>query len=157
RRPRTRTRPDRSGRKLRSMTETPTAGTTGPRLGIFTRLLEDAPADRRYRFALEQIAAAERFGLRSAWVAQHHFSATEGGLPSPLVFLSHAASHTSRITLGISIITLPMETAVRVAEDAAVLDALSLARLEICLGSGGNSNYYPAFFNCFYERRQVYP
>src|SRR5690625_5760498 len=64
------------------MTETPTAGTTGPRLGIFTRLLEDAPADRRYRFALEQIAAAERFGLRSAWVAQHHFSAAEGGLPS---------------------------------------------------------------------------
>ena len=138
------------------MTETPTAGTTGPRLGIFTRLLEDAPADKRYRFALEQIAAAERFGLRSAWVAQHHFSAAEGGLPSPLVFLSHAAAHTSRITLGTAIITLPMENAVRVAEDAAVLDALSDGRLEIGLGSGGNPKSFPAFGTSFDERREVF-
>ena len=33
---------------------TPTP-TTGPRLGFFTRLLEDAPAEQRYRFALGQI------------------------------------------------------------------------------------------------------
>ena len=57
---------------------------TGPRLGFFTRLLEDAPAADRYRFALEQIEQAERSGFASAWVAQHHFGEHEGGLPSPL-------------------------------------------------------------------------
>lgn len=128
----------------------------GPRLGFFTRLLEDAPAHQRYRFALEQIQAAERHGFDSAWVAQHHFSAAEGGLPSPLVFLSHAAAATSRIRLGTAIITLPMENGVRVAEDAAVTDVLSGGRLEIGLGSGGNPKSFPAFGTSFDERREVF-
>ena len=129
---------------------------TGPKLGFFTRLLEDAPAAQRYRFALEQIETAEDFGFHSAWVAQHHFSATEGGLPSPLVFLSHAAARTRRIRLGTAIITLPMENAVRVAEDAAVLDELSVGRLEIGLGSGGNPKSFPAFGTSFEERRETF-
>ncbi|UVI36957.1 putative FMN-dependent luciferase-like monooxygenase [Brevibacterium spongiae] len=130
--------------------------TTGPKLGFFTRLLEDAPAAQRYRFALEQIEAAEEFGFHSAWVAQHHFSAAEGGLPSPLVFLSHAAARTRQISLGTAIITLPMENAVRVAEDAAVLDELSAGRLEIGLGSGGNPKSFPAFGTSFDDRREVF-
>ncbi|MGO1325201.1 MAG: putative FMN-dependent luciferase-like monooxygenase [Brevibacterium aurantiacum] len=133
-----------------------TNSSTGPRLGFFTRLLEDAPAAQRYRFALEQIQAAEAHGFDSAWVAQHHFSATEGGLPSPLVFLAHAAAQTSRIRLGTAIITLPMESGVRVAEDAAVTDVLSGGRLEIGLGSGGNPKSFPAFGTSFDQRREVF-
>ncbi|WP_193072000.1 MULTISPECIES: putative FMN-dependent luciferase-like monooxygenase [unclassified Brevibacterium] len=133
-----------------------TNSSTAPRLGFFTRLLEDAPADQRYRFALEQIQAAETHGFDSAWVAQHHFSAAEGGLPSPLVFLAHAAAQTSRIRLGTAIITLPMENGVRVAEDAAVTDVLSGGRLEIGLGSGGNPKSFPAFGTSFDERREVF-
>lgn len=133
-----------------------TNSSTGPRLGFFTRLLEDAPAEQRYRFALEQIQAAEKHGFDSAWVAQHHFSAAEGGLPSPLVFLSHAAAQTSRIRLGTAIITLPMENGVRVAEDVAVTDVLSGGRLEIGLGSGGNPKSFPAFDTSFDERREVF-
>lgn len=135
---------------------TSSAGSAGPRLGFFTRLLEDAPAAQRYRFALEQIEQAERFGFDSAWIAQHHFSAAEGGLPSPLVLLSHAAARTSRIRLGTAIITLPMENAVRVAEDAAVTDFLSAGRLEIGLGSGGNPKSFPAFGTSFEDRREVF-
>ncbi|WP_166826927.1 putative FMN-dependent luciferase-like monooxygenase [Brevibacterium limosum] len=130
--------------------------TTEPKLGFFTRLLEDAPAAQRYRFALEQIETAEDFGFHSAWVAQHHFSAAEGGLPSPLVFLSHAAARTSRISLGTAIITLPMENAVRVAEDAAVVDELAAGRLEIGLGSGGNPKSFPAFGTSFADRREAF-
>ena len=59
---------------------------------FFTRLLDEAPAAERYRIATEQIVAAERLGFDSAWVAQHHFHAAEGGLPSPFVFLAHAAA-----------------------------------------------------------------
>ncbi|WP_409119634.1 LLM class flavin-dependent oxidoreductase, partial [Streptomyces acidiscabies] len=57
------------------------------RLGFFTRLLDDAPAVDRYRFAIEQIVHAERAGLDSAWIAQHHFHEREGGLPSPFTLL----------------------------------------------------------------------
>ncbi|MDP9898759.1 hypothetical protein [Variovorax ginsengisoli] len=55
------------------------------RLGFFSRLLDDASAGERYRLVTAQIVHAEALGYDSAWVAQHHFHAAEGGLPSPLV------------------------------------------------------------------------
>jgi hypothetical protein len=62
---------------------------TRKRLGFFTRLLDDATPKERYRLATEQIRHAERHGFDSAWIAQHHFHESEGGLPSPLLFLAH--------------------------------------------------------------------
>ncbi|MDK6769632.1 LLM class flavin-dependent oxidoreductase, partial [Klebsiella aerogenes] len=79
---------------------------TPKRLGFFTRLLDHATPQERYQLATEQIRHAERLGFDSAWVAQHHFHENEGGLPSPLVFLAHAAAHPQRIRLGTAFITL---------------------------------------------------
>ncbi|CAN7728987.1 putative FMN-dependent luciferase-like monooxygenase [Rhizobium sp. LjRoot258] len=107
------------------------------RLGFFSRVLDEADAATRYRLVAEQIIHAETFGFDSAWVAQHHFNGEEGGLPAPLVFLAELAGRTSRIRLGTGVITLPMESAVRVAEDTAVLDILSNGRLEVGFGTGG--------------------
>lgn len=115
------------------------------RLGFFSRLLDDAPAAERYRFVTAQIAHAEAFGFDSAWVAQHHFHEHEGGLPSPFVFLAHVASRTRRIRLGTGIVTLPLENAVRTAEDAIVLDLLSGGRLEVGVGTGGTPASFAAF------------
>ena len=117
----------------------------GPRLGFFSRLLDDAPAGERYRLVAEQIAHAEAQGFDSAWIAQHHFHEAEGGLPSPFVFLSHVAARTRRIRLGTGVVTLPLENALRVAEDAAVLDLLSGGRLEVGLGTGGTAESFEAF------------
>ena len=129
---------------------------TSKRLGFFTRLLDDASAAERYRLATEQIVRAEALGFESAWVAQHHFSADEGGLPAPFVFLAHVATRTSRIRLGTGVVTLPLEDPVRVAEDAAVLDLLSGGRLEIGLGAGGTPSTFPAFGLAHAERAQVF-
>ena len=115
------------------------------RLGFFTRVLDDAPPAERYRLAVAQAVHAERLGFDSAWVAQHHFHGDEGGLPAPLVFLSHVAAQTSRIRLGTGIITLPLEVPLRVAEDASVLDALSGGRLDVGVGAGGNLQAFNAF------------
>lgn len=115
------------------------------RLGFFSRLLDLADAGERYRLATEQIACAERNLFDTAWVAQHHFVETEGGLPAPFVFLAHVAAHTRRIRLGTGIVTLPMESPVRVAEDAAVFDLLSGGRLELGLGSGGTPSAFSSF------------
>lgn len=125
-------------------------------LGFFTRVLDKADPPTRYRYAIEQIERAESVGFDSAWVAQHHFHEQEGGLPSPLVFLSHVAARTSRIRLGTGIITLPMEDPVRVAEDAVVLDILSGGRFELGFGSGGTPGSFLAFGTTFDERRDVY-
>ncbi|WP_210529674.1 putative FMN-dependent luciferase-like monooxygenase [Rubellimicrobium arenae] len=118
---------------------------TSKRIGFFSRLLDDAPPGERYRMGVEQVLRAEALGFDSFWIAQHHFDGTEGGMPSPLLFLSHLAARTSWIRLGTGIVTLPMEQPLRVAEDAAVLDALSNGRLEIGLGSGGTPTSFAAF------------
>ena len=129
---------------------------TGPRLGFFTRLLEDAPAADRYRFALEQIDQAERSGFASAWIAQHHFGADEGGLPSPFVLLAAAAARTTRIALATGVVTLPLDDPLRVAEDAVVLDQLSGGRVQLGLATGGTPSSFAAFGRDSDRRREIF-
>lgn len=129
---------------------------TRPTLAFFTRLLDEAPATERYRLAEDQIRHAERFGIERAWVAQHHFRAAEGGLPSPFVFLAHAAAATTEIRLGTGVVTLPLEDAVRVAEDAVVADLLSGGRLDLGLGSGGTPSSFIPFGQELSAKAAVY-
>ncbi|MTE24285.1 putative FMN-dependent luciferase-like monooxygenase [Microbacterium sp. ZXX196] len=129
---------------------------TGPRLGFFSRLLEDAPAADRYRFAIEQIVQAERVGFASAWVAQHHFGEDEGGLPSPFVLLAAAAAQTSRVALGTAVLTLPIDDPVRAAEDAAVLDHMSGGRVQLGVAAGGTPSSFAAFGRDPAARRAIF-
>jgi putative FMN-dependent luciferase-like monooxygenase len=129
---------------------------TAKRLGFFTRLLDKAAPRQRYLLAAEQIIHAEAQGFDTAWVAQHHFHEDEGGLPAPLVFLAHVAARTRHIRLGTGVITLPMELALRVAEDTSVLDLLAEGRLEVGLGSGGTPSSFPPFGLLSDERAAAY-
>ncbi|MGW4244855.1 putative FMN-dependent luciferase-like monooxygenase [Nocardia sp. NPDC004722] len=131
---------------------------TPQRLGFFTRLVRTGGEDAAtvYREALEQIEAAERLGFDTAWVAQHHLDPVEGGLPSPFVFLAHAAARFPRIRFGTAIVTLALEDPIRVAEDAAVLDTLSGGRLELGFGAGGSRHAFDLFGLSGADRQQVY-
>jgi len=115
------------------------------RLGFFTRVLDEVGPAERYRMATDQIVAAEANGFDSAWIAQHHFHEFEGGMPSPFVFLNYVAAKTSTIRLGTAIITLPLENAIRVAEDAIVLDTMSGGRFEFGVGTGGTPSSFVSF------------
>jgi putative FMN-dependent luciferase-like monooxygenase len=132
------------------------SATPARRLGFFSRLLDAGPPAERYRLATEQIAHAERFGFDSAWVAQHHFHEGEGGLPAPFVLLAHVAAKTSRIRLGTGIVTLPLELAIRVAEDATVFDLISGGRLELGVGTGGNPSAFAAFGLDAEKRNEIF-
>lgn len=127
-----------------------------PGLGFFTRLLDATGAAERYRLVAEQARLAERLGFDTVWVAQHHFHADEGGLPSPFVLLAHLAALTSRIRLATGVVTLPLEDVVRVAEDAVVTDLLSGGRLELGLGSGSTPASFRAFGVDPSDRTKVY-
>lgn len=133
-----------------------TIAQNGKRLGFFTRILDDVSAGERYRLASQQIEHAERHGFDSAWIAQHHFHADEGGLPAPAVFLANVAARTSTIRLGTGVITLSMENAIRVAEDTAVLDLLANGRLEVGFGTGGTRESFQAFGVDPDQRGEVY-
>ncbi|MTE16650.1 putative FMN-dependent luciferase-like monooxygenase [Nocardia aurantiaca] len=132
---------------------------TPRRLGFFTRLVRTEPAEDAatvYRQALEQIGLAERLGYDTAWVAQHHLDPGEGGLPSPFVFLAHAAARFPRIRFGTAIVTLALEDPIRVAEDAAVLDELAGGRLELGFGAGGSRHAFELFGVAGVDRQRVY-
>jgi alkanesulfonate monooxygenase SsuD/methylene tetrahydromethanopterin reductase-like flavin-dependent oxidoreductase (luciferase family) len=115
------------------------------RLGFMTHLEGDGDPRRIYAESLELFVAAEQLGFDSVWVAQHHFKSYAGRLPSPLPFLAAAAQKTRRLRLGTALVVLPLEESLRLAEDAAVVDALSNGRLELGVGSGGDPDEFAAF------------
>jgi alkanesulfonate monooxygenase SsuD/methylene tetrahydromethanopterin reductase-like flavin-dependent oxidoreductase (luciferase family) len=91
-----------------------------------------------YRETVELAVAAEELGFASFWVAQHRSLSAGGLLPSPLVMLAAIAARTSTIRLGTAVIAAALEDPVRLAEDAAVVDALSGGRLELGFGAGND-------------------
>ncbi|CAG9202575.1 Bac_luciferase domain-containing protein [Paraburkholderia tropica] len=122
------------------------------RLGLLTRVYAPDASPRVLHETLELIEAAEALGFDSAWVAQHHFGRETGRLPAPLVLLAAAARRTRRIALGTGVIVLPLEHPLRVAEDAAVLDALSGGRVQLGLGAGFEPDVFGAFGRDFGAR-----
>jgi alkanesulfonate monooxygenase SsuD/methylene tetrahydromethanopterin reductase-like flavin-dependent oxidoreductase (luciferase family) len=146
-------------------------------LAAYAILNEGGDQARNYHDALELFAHAERLGVEGLWVRQFHLrrpgpgtqSAPGGGLPSPFVFLAWLAARTSRLRLGTAAVTLPLESPLRVAEDAAVLDALSGGRVEIGVANGGgapglaelfrgpaSASYSPAGDDAAADRRAAY-
>lgn len=107
------------------------------RLGYLTHVTGDDPS-RAYRETIRLAERAEELGYDSFWVAQHHHGHLGGRLPSPLVLLAAVAERTRLIRLGTAVVALPLEDPRRLAEDAAVLDALSGGRLELGIGAGAD-------------------
>jgi alkanesulfonate monooxygenase SsuD/methylene tetrahydromethanopterin reductase-like flavin-dependent oxidoreductase (luciferase family) len=126
------------------------------RLGFFTYLEGAKPQAEIYQDVIEVFTTAERFGFDVGWVAQHHFG-HHGGLPSPFVFFAALAAKTERIGVGTAIVSLPLEHPIRVAEDAATLDALFPGRLELGVGTGFASDQVMLTFDqAGQDRRELY-
>lgn len=125
------------------------------RLGFLTHLEGKGDPRQIYQETLELFVAADQLGFDVGWIAQHHFRIHAGRLPSPFPFLAAAAQRTKRIRLGTSIVVMPLEHPLRVAEDAAVVDALSDGRLELGVGSGGEAGEFQAFGLDIARRREL--
>ena len=115
------------------------------RFGVFhehqlPRPWEDGAEERLVRDAVEQVEVADRCGLHSAWVVEHHFLEEYSHSSAPEVFLAACSQRTERIRLGFGIQPLPpgYQHPARVAEKAATLDLLSGGRVE--LGTGETSS-----------------
>src|SRR3954447_12944960 len=109
------------------------------KVGIYLDL-RNPPQWRRgwqelYAQKLDRVVEAERLGLESVWLSEHHLFA-DGYLPQPLVFAAALAARTRRLRIGTAVLLAPLRTAIDVAEQAAVVDQLSGGRLELGLGAG---------------------
>ena len=109
------------------------------KLSIFS--VQDHYPDRHrslpqlYADVIAQARHAEALGYDTFWVAEHHFH-EYGAVPNPAVFLSHLAAHTHRLRLGTAISILTFHHPATVAENYAMVDALSGGRLSLGVGSG---------------------
>jgi alkanesulfonate monooxygenase SsuD/methylene tetrahydromethanopterin reductase-like flavin-dependent oxidoreductase (luciferase family) len=130
------------------------------RLGLFSHVDEPGDAGDVYRATVELFTHAERLGVDTAWVAVRHFHSALAGLPSAFVLLSALATRTTRIGLGTAVVPLAFENPIRLAEDAAVLDALSGGRVELGVGKGLGMGFSTESFAAFHiddgEREQRY-
>ena len=125
------------------------------RLGFLTHVEGAGDPRRIYQDTLAWFTAADQLGFDVGWLAEHHLKEPNGRLPSLFPFLVAAGERTQRIRLGTSIIILPVQQPLRVAEDAAVVDALTGGRLELGLGSGGDPAEFQAFDVALADRHSL--
>lgn len=89
---------------------------------------------REALLAAEELArAAESFGYKRFWVAEHHaIEGIAGGATS--VVLAHIGNATQKIRIGSGGIMLPNHTPFQIAEQFGTLDALFPGRIDLGLG-----------------------
>jgi alkanesulfonate monooxygenase SsuD/methylene tetrahydromethanopterin reductase-like flavin-dependent oxidoreductase (luciferase family) len=118
------------------------------RVGIYCDLRNPAAWERpwaqHYGRALERIEEAERLGLDTVWLTEHHLF-EDGYLPQPLTFAAAIATRTTRLRIGTGVVLAPLRRPIDIAEQAAIVDILSGGRLELGLGAG----YCPPEFEAF--------
>lgn len=93
---------------------------------------------------MEEIETGEAMGFDSVWLPEHHF-AVYGMLGNPLLLAAAVAQRTKTMKIGTAIAILPFQHPLRLAEDAAMVDALSGGRLLLGVGRG----YQPPEFHGF--------
>ncbi|MDP6344723.1 MAG: LLM class flavin-dependent oxidoreductase [Alphaproteobacteria bacterium] len=104
----------------------------------------DITQQQLFSDVLEEIEHGEELGFESVWLPEHHF-AIYGMLGNPLLLAAAVAQRTQRMKIGTAVVVLPFQHPLRVAEDAAMVDALSGGRLLLGVGRG----YQPPEFHGF--------
>lgn len=102
------------------------------------------PPAELYAETLDHIQAMEALGFPVIWVTEHHFIEDEY-LPSVMAMAAAIAVRTTMVKIGTAVLLLPLQDAIRVAEDAAVVDVLSNGRLRLGLGLGYKLEEFDAF------------
>jgi alkanesulfonate monooxygenase SsuD/methylene tetrahydromethanopterin reductase-like flavin-dependent oxidoreductase (luciferase family) len=130
------------------------------RFGYFT-LSDNAYRDNRRapnQFVadiIEEAVYADRIGLHSAWIGEHHFS-TLGVLSCPDLALTYVAARTQRIRLAPAVTVLPLHHPIRVAEQWATLDLLSGGRVDFAAGRGYDRREYVPLGVSFDDNQSIF-
>ena len=110
---------------------------TDPRTG------EAYSSTERMRQFLAEVVAADRAGVDTFGVGEHHRANYLDS--APVVILAAAAALTTRIRLRSAVTVLSADDPVRVFESFATLDLISGGRAELVLGRGSFTEAFPLF------------
>ena len=102
------------------------------------------PASELYPAAIEMAAYADKIGVTSINLMEHHGS-EDGYLPQPFSLCAAMASVTKNIQFSLGAVILPLHDPVMVAEKLAIADLLTKGRVRVILGAG----YVPFEFAMF--------
>ena len=91
--------------------------------------------------ALREAELSDELGFDAVWLAEHHF---DGGCAyvDPITFASAIAARTSRIKIGFAVAQMALHHPVRLAEQVAIIDNLSMGRIILGIGRGTAFNFY---------------
>ena len=103
----------------------------------------------------EEALHADRIGMHSAWIGEHHFNSL-GVLSCPDLVLAYIASRTKRLRLAPAVTVLPLHHPIRVAEQWATLDLLSQGRVDFAAGRGYDAREYDPFRVSFVDNQQIF-
>jgi limonene 1,2-monooxygenase len=105
--------------------------------GAFLAPWHKADTDANYAIHsdLELVEHMDRLGFAEFWIGEHHSGGVEI-VSSPEVFLAAASQRTSRIKLGLGVVSLPYHHPFMVAERLVLLDHLSRGRMIFGAGPG---------------------
>ena len=95
--------------------------------------------DHALRDTLDLATHAETLGYRRFWVSEHHGLPTIVG-SAPEILMAAIAARTSRIRIGSAGVMLPHYSALKVAEQFRVLDALAPGRIDLGVGRAPGSD-----------------
>ncbi len=91
------------------------------------------------RESLSLAAHCEQLGYHRYWVAEHHNSASQAGT-APEVLMAAIAATTTTIRVGSAGVMLPHYSALKVAEQFRVLEAIAPGRIDLGLGRAPGSD-----------------
>ena len=96
----------------------------------------ETPEGERYDLVVETARFADRHGFHALWLPERHFHSFGGISPNPSVLAAALARETSQIRLNAGSVVLPLHDPIRVAEEWAMVDALSGGRAGLGFAPG---------------------
>lgn len=100
--------------------------------------------DQAVRETLELARLADGWGYRRYWLAEHHNSASHAGA-APEILISAIAATTRRIRVGSAGVMLPHYSALKVAEQFRMLEAIAPGRIDLGVGRAPGSDGRTAY------------
>lgn len=101
-------------------------------------------ADDAIRETLALAKLADQWGYHRYWLAEHHNSESHGGT-APEILVSAIAATTQRIRIGTAGVMLPHYSALKVAEQFRVLEAIAPGRIDLGVGRAPGSDGRTAY------------
>jgi natural product biosynthesis luciferase-like monooxygenase protein len=127
-----------------------------PRLSIiFFSSADTGRGENRYAQVLRTAELADRLGFEAVWLPERHYHPFGGLFPSPAVLAAGVAARTERIRVRAGSVVAPLHDLTRIAEEWAMVDALSGGRAGLSLATGWNRGDF-ATARCAFEQRREY-